>query len=908
MSKKILCILLLAVMILPMLASCKPDTTDPTAGTTTSTVTPEVSVTPEASATPTPTPTPTPEPTPLPSSSTLLGTKHVPPIDSQGSIGSCSAQSVTYTQFTVAVSQYMNNVLKNTSWDPSSGKKNYIFSPKSTFVYSGAGTQFNYDILTDSGALPLSMSTFKKSGEASINNDPLSRAWDCAKDYMATALQYRLSGYEEIEFDSFDYNFTTTMGQAHMERVKRAVYEGNVVSICGWSSYWQYAKVMEPGTLAKVGEGIIWAGWKTEGQDDGNHAVAIVGYDDNVSVTIAGVKMTGAFLVANSWGSGYQNDGYVWMTYDAFNRVSGYDALAEEGFYSNRPAFVSSDSEVAKVKINYSTRENTQLIYTKTSETKKIAGKEYALYTIQDAVYKKYLSVNDKKTAMWKTAFDEECTWVLIPYEDFSTWSSFEFTADGKFEGVSYKNTYLVCSAANYSNALSVSFLRLGDQAGTVMGREVSLGTVLGKTVDEFACFIPKYKEKEDTFTCGLRAATVPGVTEFERTGTLYRTSFIDWRKDVLINEPNLIVEVEVDAIKRESISMTLFRADLDGSTITKIPQIIENNLQNTTAMKDPSGETRFDGKPADGTYDKAYIAFGFNDLAMLSETYDYSNLLWGVKIKGNNLGIRVHRLRLLTLDGKVLSEVKVNDEYCNIAKGETREFYFDLGGGLKSYAASPGKATYIYNVGAALHLDRNTKGFTLGAEKNKELEFNFEKNDDGTYTIWNGEKWLMDIKGKEIAEGVVVKRNTENAERNTQRWIVEMIEGNAFIIKLAADPSYYVAYDPSLKQVVLTKNKNADYYKWQAFTDLVVPREVEVSVSGDKLNIKGVVPEGYTAGDIQIKITNSDGTYNAVSATATPKDGAYATSINKLPAGTYIFTAVYNGAPYGFQYIYTVK
>ncbi|MBE6544170.1 MAG: hypothetical protein E7675_07190 [Ruminococcaceae bacterium] len=835
----------------------------------------------------------------------------MPPIDSQGSIGSCSSQSVTYTQFTIAVSQYMNNVLGNTSWNPSSGNKAYIFSPKSTFVYSGAGTKLNYDILVDSGALPLTMSTFKKSGEASINNDPLSRAWDCAKNYMATALKYRLSGYEEVEFDAFSYDFTTTMGQAHLERVKRAVYEGNAVSICGWSSYWQYTKVMEPGTLAKVGDGIIWAGWKTEDQtSDGNHAVAIVGYDDNVSVTVAGVKMTGAFLVANSWGVSYQNDGYVWMTYDAFNKVSGYPALAEEGFYSNRPAFVSTEDSVAKIKINYNQRENTQLLYTKTAEKKTIEGKEYSVYTIQDTVYNKYLGVNNVNTLVWNKDANDSCTWVIIPFEDYSKWSGFEFTADGKFEETSYKGTYLVCSAANYKNMLSPSFIKIGGQQGTVMGREVKLEAVTGKKIAEFACFVPKYSEKSETYTCGLRAATVPTLREFERTGTLYRTSFVYWDKDVKINEPNLIVEVEVDAVKRESLSVTLYRSDLGGNAITKLPQIIDDNLQSTTAMADPSGETRFDGKPADGTFAKAYLAFGFNDLAQLSETYDYSNLLWGVKIKGNNLGVKVRGLRLLTLDGKVLSEVKVNDEYAHIGKGEERLFYFDLGGELKSYAASPGKDTFLFNVGAQLHLKKKSQSLVLSDAPDKDMKLTFEKNEDGTYTVWNEGNWLLDIKGKEIKEGVVVKRNVQSDERKTQKWIVEMIEGNAFVLKLAADPTYFAAYNPTTKQVELTTKKDSTgYYKWQAYSDLVIPRDIEASVSGGKITLKGVVPEGYTSGDITIKVTNADGTYNGAAVSVTPKEGVFETTLNeKLPAGTYIFTAIYNGAPYGFQYIYTIK
>lgn len=45
------------------------------------------------------------------------------------------------------------------------------------------------------------------------------------------------------------------------------------------------------------------------GPNDGGHAIACVGYDDN--------RNGGAFLLANSWGPTWRDQGYVWVTYQA---------------------------------------------------------------------------------------------------------------------------------------------------------------------------------------------------------------------------------------------------------------------------------------------------------------------------------------------------------------------------------------------------------------------------------------------------------------------------------------------------------------------------------------------------------------------------------------------------------------
>ncbi|HEX7319245.1 MAG TPA: PQQ-binding-like beta-propeller repeat protein [bacterium] len=49
------------------------------------------------------------------------------------------------------------------------------------------------------------------------------------------------------------------------------------------------------------------------GSNHGGHGVCIVGYDDTLTTSDG----TGAFIVANSWGTGWGDQGYFWMSYQA---------------------------------------------------------------------------------------------------------------------------------------------------------------------------------------------------------------------------------------------------------------------------------------------------------------------------------------------------------------------------------------------------------------------------------------------------------------------------------------------------------------------------------------------------------------------------------------------------------------
>ena len=319
----------------------------------------------------------------VPSSFSLVGTKHLPPIDNQGGIGTCASEGVTYMQFTNAVSRYIESKGLDSKWNPSSGNEAYIFAPKFTYNFAGAGTAWVYNVLKDHGALPLKDCQFYSEGGykfgTSLNNrKPQSLSWPVNEGELESALNYRITDYEQIWTSSFKNQFTTSeTGKDLIYKIKDAVVQGNVVVTGGFSSSWQYAYVSaadaKKGT-GKVGEGVcVWCdGLK------GGHQVSIVGYDDNFVCTYMGVELKGAFLVANSWGN-WMNNGYFWVMYDSINKVSEYSELNLEGrensmdqfcfIYWDKDISIGMPKAYVTVELTVTDREGFYIDLTKTDNT-----------------------------------------------------------------------------------------------------------------------------------------------------------------------------------------------------------------------------------------------------------------------------------------------------------------------------------------------------------------------------------------------------------------------------------------------------------------------------------------------------------------------------------------------------------
>ena len=241
--------------------------------------------------------------------------KYFPPILSQGSQGSCVAWSQAYYQFTYE----MNRSLQRES------TKENCFSPTFTYNMSNYGE--------DVGCFPNNTyANMKKIGVAPLSLVPYTmeehRNWYPQENIWLEAAKYRVDEVKVLP------NFRTGSGRQvtypddpDLTQIKSFLNDGHILSFGAYINRWKTTTIKAnascPENDAYVGEAVI----KSTSPDIGNgygHRMTIVGYNDNIWVDVNGNNAVdsgemGAFKIANSYGTWWKNDGFIWMAYDNIN-------------------------------------------------------------------------------------------------------------------------------------------------------------------------------------------------------------------------------------------------------------------------------------------------------------------------------------------------------------------------------------------------------------------------------------------------------------------------------------------------------------------------------------------------------------------------------------------------------------
>lgn len=258
----------------------------------------------------------------LPSKVDLSVDSAFPPIDSQGNINSCVGWSTTYYQFTYEVNKLRNLPSKKITTDVNGNIieeriDENVYSPSWTYNYINhganeiSGIDDGYKVLKNQGAMKWADYPHEE------NIDNYTFAWSTDIKKMTEALEYR--GVMN-KFRVYNASYLTTVNDDFDISVKEKLANGHVATVTTDIVGWVQMK-NEDGE-----EFVVCCGTGGSG-----HALAVVGYDDDIEITVNGVTLKGALKLANSYGTDWGNNGYIWVAYDALNPTSEFGTEWQNG-------------------------------------------------------------------------------------------------------------------------------------------------------------------------------------------------------------------------------------------------------------------------------------------------------------------------------------------------------------------------------------------------------------------------------------------------------------------------------------------------------------------------------------------------------------------------------------------------
>ena len=257
----------------------------------------------------------------LPTTYDLRDYGWITPAENQGSLGICWAFAATTTYQSSllrngVVADPLSTALDTSIWHLATHNGNQT---DLTFPYSGWGGDNYYAVgywTRGEGEWKSTDDTLVSGGGAvMVSTDPLNvypsgavADHEDLAQYVPPARQ-TLAPYRLVQSYDFAFKGTGTTTVAYRDQLKQLMLDHGALSIgmtAGGGSTEPFSSFYNPvdATFRYTGAGAM------------NHEVVIAGWDDSKVVNINGVVSTGAWLVQNSWGTDFGQDGYFWIAYD----------------------------------------------------------------------------------------------------------------------------------------------------------------------------------------------------------------------------------------------------------------------------------------------------------------------------------------------------------------------------------------------------------------------------------------------------------------------------------------------------------------------------------------------------------------------------------------------------------------
>jgi PKD repeat protein/C1A family cysteine protease len=242
--------------------------------------------------------------------------KYFPPIRSQGSLNSCAQFAAVYYTLT-----HMTALARD--WDAKSGGDTLRFSPKWTYnMVNGGGNNGSWHYDAYAIAQKHGLATW-----AEFPYDSNYRAWCLNPSTWYNAISFKAGPAGKIA------GIHTTSG---LDQMKQLLVNGYVLNFATYINSWVWRNASnDPST--PLDDQLAGKPCVTHVNGSaGGHSLTIVGYNDDLWVDLnangvvdSGEK--GALRVANSWGTGWNEGGFGWVSYNALrarNPIYSNEGLA----------------------------------------------------------------------------------------------------------------------------------------------------------------------------------------------------------------------------------------------------------------------------------------------------------------------------------------------------------------------------------------------------------------------------------------------------------------------------------------------------------------------------------------------------------------------------------------------------
>ena len=255
--------------------------------------------------------------TSYPSSIDNSRSKYFPSIGNQHSLGSCTTWAEIYYQMSYAENVALNRTATHDN----------TCSPVWIYNFANGGDASTGADITHAFRLAqrIGVPSLKTSPNTTVN-----AKWTTTKEAFTEAPKYRVNNYNLFYLDTYNNKITNPKSEV-IAPIKAALNNNELVTYTTYVFSWKNktiqkdSRVPENTKYANDDIAIYSTGYS------GCHRMTIVGYDDDIWVDINGdgkiqEAEKGAFKIVNSWGTGYGNNGFAWVSYDALN----YDSAVSD--------------------------------------------------------------------------------------------------------------------------------------------------------------------------------------------------------------------------------------------------------------------------------------------------------------------------------------------------------------------------------------------------------------------------------------------------------------------------------------------------------------------------------------------------------------------------------------------------